>query len=229
MSQVLVGEVEAPVSEGFDYKPVPVLAPIALALGLASGFALLAEIGIGICIAGIVVGWLALRTVRKADGAYGGLRIAAIGLTASVFFLISGLATHIYAYATEVPEGHYRVNFSRDISDKKFVTIDGKRKLHEDVERYNGQKIFIKGFMYNTKKSNGLSDFILLKDNGQCCFGGDPKPYDMMHVKLQDGLTVNRIDGLVSVAGVLKCRPQATEGAVYVVEATLVEPARTSH
>ncbi len=238
MSQAIAAEADRQISDSFDYKPVPVMAPIALVLGLASAFALLAEIGLAVCLAGIIVSILAIMSVRRGGGAYGGSGIATIGLAASAFFLVAGSATHIYAYATEVPDGYYRVNFSRDISDKQFVFVDGKRQLHKDVAPYDGQKIFIKGYMWNTNKVTGISDFILLKDNGQCCFGGDPKPYDMMHVKLKNGMTVGKIEGLVSVAGVLKCQPNAKEGAVYFLEVDKkakdrendhCQPARTSH
>ncbi|GAB4136550.1 MAG: DUF4190 domain-containing protein [Planctomycetaceae bacterium] len=215
----------------FDYKPVPVFVPVTVFLGVSSAIALLAEFGLAICLVGIVTGIMALRKIRNSNGEYGGARLAKLGLTACVFFLIAGTTTHIYAYVTEVPEGHYRVNFPKDISEKQFRIVNGQRTLHPDVARYENQKIFIKGYMYNTRKQTGLADFILLKDNGKCCFGGNPKPYDMMHVKMQNGLTVDKLDGLVAVAGVLRCYPSVKdgEGAVYVIEATQAGRARTAH
>jgi hypothetical protein len=216
------------VPPGFDFKPVPVLVPVTLFLGIASSFALLAEIGVVICVVGVAVGTLTLWKLRRSGGEFGGHRLATTGLVASAFFFFAGIATHVYAYATEVPEGHYRVNFSKDISDKQFETVNGQRQLHPAVAPLEGQKIYIKGYMWNTKIQTGLVEFILLKDNGKCCFGGNPKPYDMMHIILKDGLTIDKMDGLVSVAGTLKC--DVTSGhAVYVVEATQAGRARTTH
>lgn len=232
MSQVMAperpGEIDD-ISDAFDYKPVPILAPVALFFGITSLLSLLTVIGLVVCVVGIVIGGLALWSIKRGDGAYRGHAIAMTGLALSAFFLVAGSASHIYAYNTEVPDGHYRVNFSRDISDKQFVNTNGRQNLHPDVAPYEGQLIFIKGYMYNTRTTKGLSGFTLLKDNGKCCFGGNPKSYDMMEIRLQDGLTVDKIDGLVSVAGRLVCKPISVEGAVvYIVEATQCERARTS-
>jgi hypothetical protein len=212
----------------FDYKPVPAYAPVAGIIGIISATALYAEIMVLMALAGLFVGGFALCRIRNANGTLGGKTWARVGLISSAFFFVTGVATHAYAYATEVPEGHIRVNFSRDISAKQFVYVNGVRELHADVAPLDGQKVFIKGFMWNTQKQTGLEDFVFLKDNGACCFGGAPKPYDMMIVKMQNGKTVDKIDGLVSVAGTLKCYPQSSS-AVYILEATYVARARTSH
>ena len=212
----------------FDYKPVPAIAPVAAVIGLLSSMALYAEIVVLLAFAGIIVGGIAVWKIRKAKGTLGGKTWARIGLAASAFFFVTGIASHTYAYMTEVPEGHIRVDFTHDISRKQFKYVHGVRELHPDVEPLDGKKIFIKGFMWYTKKQTGLTDFVLLKDNGKCCFGGAPKPYDMMVVKMQNGKTVDKLDGLVSVAGTLKCYPQSPD-AVYILEATYVAHARTSH
>ena len=213
---------------GFDYKPVPAYAPVAGVIAILSATALFAEIMVLLAFAGIFVGGFAVYRIRKANGALGGKTWARLGLYGSLVCFVAGIATHAYAYATEIPAGHIRVNFPHDISNKQFVYVNGVRELHPDVALLDGQKIFIKGFMYNTQKQTGLDNFVLLKDNGKCCFGGAPKPFDMMVVKLQNGKTVDKIDGLISVAGTLKCYPQSP-GAVYLLEATYVARARTSH
>jgi len=212
----------------FDYKPVPPYAPVAGVIAIVSSTALFAEIVVLLALAGIFVGGFAMWRIRKSNGTLGGKTWARVGLFGSAFFFVASVATHAYAYATEVPEGHIRVNFSREISAKQFEYINGVRELHPAVAPLDGQKIFIKGFMWNTQKQTGLEDFVLLKDNGKCCFGGAPKPYDMMVVKMKNSKTVDKIEGLVSVAGTLKCYPQSSD-AVYIVEATYVARARTSH
>ncbi len=83
--------------------------------------------------------------------------------------------------------------------------------------------------MWQTQRMEGLTEFVFLKDNGECCFGGDPKPFDMMVVKMADDQTTNAYTGMVAVAGVLHANVHAAEGEpVYTVDATLVEEARTS-
>jgi len=241
MSQATVpNQVESPAPEvspvvsppvepqSFDYRPVSMFAVISAFFGLISIAALISEIAVLLCLFGMIFGGLGLWKIRRAEGAVSGRMWAMIGLFASVIFFVAGVTRHVYAYVTEVPEGYTRVHFSRDISRKQFVINNGVRELHPDVKPLDGEKIFIKGFMYNTQKQKGLEDFVLLKDNGKCCFGGNPKPYDMMVVKMPKGTTVDKMDGLVSVAGTLKCYPQS-ENAVYVLNATYVERARTPH
>jgi len=212
----------------FEYKPVPIYAPVAAVIGVISAGALLFEFFVLIAFFGIFIGAFAMWRIRQSNGTLGGAVWARIGLFASVICFFGGITAHAYAYATELPEGHIRVNFSRDISARQFVISNGVRELHPAVAPLKNQKIFIKGYMYNTQKQTGLEDFVLLKDNGQCCFGGAPKLYDMMVVKMPPGKTVDKIDGLVSVAGTLKCYPHSTD-AVYVIDASYVARARTSH
>jgi hypothetical protein len=102
-------------------------------------------------------------------------------------------------------------------------------EIHPDVKPLDGQKVFIKGWMWNTQSSRGLDHFVLLKDNGKCCMGGDPAPYDMMEVRLRDGATASYTEGLIAVAGVLRMDPQgpARGEPVYVLEADQVSRAKT--
>ena len=70
-----------------------------------------------------------------------------------------------------------------------------------------GQKIFIKGYMYPTQDTRGLKTFLLVKDNAQCCFGGNPKINDMILVTMQNGKGVDYHQGLLmSVGGVFHCQ-----------------------
>lgn len=215
----------------FSYRPVPVIAPVAFILGVSSLLALISEFAVLIAFFGIAFGAVATWKIRKSNGAYGGKIWATVGLFASVIFFFGGIGTHVYAYMTEVPEGYQRVSFVRDISAKEFVYEQGVRKLHPDVAPLDGQKIFIKGWMWGTQKNTGLTDFVLLKDNGQCCFGGNPKPFDMMHVIMEGGKTTDKFDGMVSIAGVLSCDPDGKkkQDAVYILKASYVAPSRTSH
>jgi hypothetical protein len=83
--------------------------------------------------------------------------------------------------------------------------------------------------MWNRGKENGLTSFVLLKDNGKCCFGGDPAKWDMILVIMEPGETVDYIPGLVSVGGTLRANPNAgLAAAVYTIEGTHFERARTS-
>ncbi|APZ95407.1 hypothetical protein [Fuerstiella marisgermanici] len=214
----------------FDYVPVSPWGPVAIVLGIASltGFTN-SVFGLVIAAMGVVIGISAVFRVRAAAGAAKGTWMAVVGTLASVLCLTFGSMKLVNAYETECPPGFKRVNFPNEISAHEFVYYGGLRRLHPKVAPLIGEKVFLKGFMWQTQRSEGLTEFVFLKDNGECCFGGDPKPYDMMVVKMVDGQTTDAYTGMVAVAGVLNANVRAAEGEpVYTVDATMVEEARTS-
>lgn len=218
--------------EQFDYTPMSPLAPISFLLALVGLTAFLGFYGNFVALAAAILAVLALRRIRASEGAMGGLKLAKSALVISVVSFIGGTTMFSVAYATECPEGYERVNFPRQIAEKMFTyTPEGQRTIHEEVQPFLETPIFLKGYVYQTRATTGRRDFILLKDSGQCCFGGDPAPYDMIHIRLaEDHETVEFPTlSMVSVAGILTADPSAPEGAaVYTMEAHQCERARTS-
>ena len=207
----------------FAYRPVPAMAPISLFLAFCSlaGFVAVPCLAIGIV--GLITGGLAIWQIRRSNGELSGKLIAVLGIFFS--FAISSSATgyHIYDYVTELPEGYTRVSFS-EMSKQTPVLSDGILKPAPEVAALDGKPIYIKGFMYPTKQLTGLSEFVLVKDTGQCCFGGNPKLTDMVVVRFSDGMTVNhREQQLVGVGGIFRAGTRAESGvltAIYVIEGT---------
>jgi hypothetical protein len=78
--------------------------------------------------------------------------------------------------------------------------------------------------MYPTRQKTGITEFVLVKDTGQCCFGGNPKLTDMIVIKFRDGKTVNhREQTLVSVAGYFHAETVTRSGeltAIYSLDGT---------
>ena len=176
----------------------------------------------------IVVGIAAFFRIRAEKGAFKGSGLALGGAILSVLCLSLGTAKMVHAYNTEVPEGYERVNFPKDISAKQFVYYGGIRRLHPDVAPLIGKKVYLKGFMWETKKYTGITDFMFLKDNGDCCFGGKAQPYDMMQVYLGDGKSTDASTSMVAVAGILKANVNAGEDEpVYTIDAEIVKDAPT--
>ena len=46
--------------------------------------------------------------------------------------------------------------------------------------------MFIKGYVYPGQRQYGITQFLLVRDQGSCCFGGNPKVTDRILVKLSD-------------------------------------------
>ena len=212
----------------FDYRPVPALAAASLFMGIASFVALVGFYGLFLAVLGVLLSTAAIVQVRRAEGKLSGDKLAMIGLALSATFLFTGCYFLYNDYVSELPPGYERVNFPREIAAKQFVNKDGRLALHPDVERFRDRKVYVKGYMWQSRQPTGLTSFVLLKDNGECCFGGDPAPYDMMEVRMQGDKTVNDTPGLIGVAGVLRANLNAGPGeAVYVLEAEHVARART--
>ncbi|MCC7420024.1 MAG: DUF4190 domain-containing protein [Planctomycetaceae bacterium] len=221
---------DEPVGE-FSYRPVPVIAPVSVFLGLCGIIGLFNMVGLGIGLAGLVLGTMATLRIRGSNGEYSGQWLAMTGAVVSLVFLASGSALHAYTIATEVPDGFQRINFTRDISKKGFVDEDGETTIHPDVRVLDGQPIFLKGYMYPERQTNGLTEFVLVKDNLQCCFGGQPQLTDMMTVTMDKGMTVDFTTEQVSVAGIFRARAPQQSGAlqtVYKIEASYFTPSKTS-
>ncbi len=237
MSQVLDGSnhsLQSPADfrDEFSYKPVPPTAVVGLALALFSFIALFGIIGLGIAVTGIVVSLVSLWNIKRSAGELGGKMVATLGVALSTFFLVSGVAYQSYVYANEVPEGYHRLNFSSDISAKGFVTKDGVQAVNPDVLELDKKNVFLKGYMYPTRDTEDLKSFILVKDNGQCCFGGQPDVKDMILVEMQGNKSADFYSGLVSVAGEFLAEAPTAAGElrpVYQLKGDHFEQARTAY
>jgi hypothetical protein len=214
---------EASPADDFSYRPVPPLAPISLFLGICSlaGFAGIPCLAIGFV--GGVIGMIALWQIRRATGELGGTVVAALGVVLSSGLFVAASGYHAYSYVTELPEGHQRVNFT-ELSKHEPIFSEGKLHVDPEVAALDGQPIYIKGYMYPTRQQTGISEFVMVKDTGQCCFGGQPKLTDMIVVKFEDGLTVDhREQQLVGVGGIFRVRAGVQSGvltAIYTLEGT---------
>jgi len=240
MSQSIFSQAtENPQSAGFDpavntefnYRPVPVLAPVSFFLGLLSALGFLGILVVPIGLVGVVVSLVCILRLRKFQGEYGGMWLAVSGLLMSFVCFTTSAGLWAYGYRTEVPEGFRRLNFMSDLSSKGFIVDKGKQDFNPDVKVLDGKKAFIKGYMYPTKQMQGITTFLLVKDNAQCCFGGNPAMQDMILVNLEPGKSVNFRQGiLMSVGGTFHCQPTrgpAGLSPVYTIDGNLVESART--
>lgn len=211
-------------ADEFAYRPVPPLAPISLFLGFCalSGFVGVPCLAVGGV--GVLLGTVALWQIRRAGGDLGGKGVALSGICLSAVMLVAGSGYHAYAYVTELPEGYQRVSFSELSKHEPKFSSDGHIEIAPEIAQLDGKPIFIKGYMYPSRQRADIAEFVLVKDTGQCCFGGQPKLTDMIIVKFSEGMTVNyREQQLVGVGGIFRPNTVArAEGltAIYVLEGT---------
>jgi len=214
----------APSADDFDYHPVAILAPTSILVGICAATGLMFPAGVLIGVAGILLASVALWQIRVSQGELSGRWMAFIGLAVSSLLTLAGGGYHGYVYATEVPEGYERMSFSW-LSKQGMVVEEGQNpRPTDDVAQFDGKKIYIKGYMYPVRQEHGLTEFVLCKDNGDCCFGGQPKLTDMITVKMNSGLSVDLLQNqLVGVGGVFHANTVTQSGeltSVYMIEGT---------
>jgi len=123
-------------------------------------------------------------------------------------------------FKPEGDEGALRVSYD-DLDLLKVlnmdpVTPDAATLMPAWLKNLDGQRIRIRGFMYPTFTQTGVRAFGLARDNQICCFGRNPKIYDVFDVVLRKGMTTNYIPNRpFDVVGVFHIRPEADEGKIY--------------
>lgn len=144
-----------------------------------TAFLILPIMGVGFGMAGIV-------NVRAYPLELIGKKAAMIGVILSVVCFTWATATHAYIYYTEVPEGYQRISYY-DLKPDKLTQLP----YSEDAELFDGKKVFIRGYVRPSDKQRDLSNFILVGDFGDCCFGGNPKMTDVIAVSIKTDETVD--------------------------------------
>ncbi|HEY0983771.1 DUF3299 domain-containing protein [Schlesneria sp.] len=219
------------VDDTFQYQPMPPLVPISMAFVCLSLLAGLSDLLLIIPMVGIVLSFIGYYQISRSRGELSGGVLALSSLVLMLLIFIAFASLHLHSYATEVPVGYSRVNFNQDISQKGFPTENGQPGIHPDVAKLADQPIYLKGYMFPFRETKGLKSFVLCKDSGDCCFGGQPKPTDMILINMMDGQTVDYHEKqLVGVAGTLKIEPTYDESGlnpVYQLDCQHFAPAKT--
>jgi hypothetical protein len=179
-----VSTVSSSAADLHPYRAVSRSAVLSLVLGVVSLLSYIFASLLVLPAVGLILGIMAYRTVRRYPDEYTGGRMALAGAALCGLVLVGATATHAYVYATEVPDGYIRVGFWDLQPDLDHPELPIPPKAIELA----GKPIFIKGYMHPGVASMGkVNHFIIVPDMGTCCFGGQPKPTDMIEVKVPPG------------------------------------------
>lgn len=178
---------------------------VATAASFASVFPL-----VGLPIVALGVSLWGLNGVRAAREYYTGAKLAAAGILLAGASLVGGLGYGGYVYATEVPDGYARTSFlAMKPSDED---LRSNQPVPPDVAALRGKRVFIKGYMRpdSTKSRVNIKDFLLVRDNNQCCFGDLSQVafFDQIQVELASGLTTDLSPRVYRVGGEIDWRPR---------------------
>jgi hypothetical protein len=197
-----------------SYRAVCTPAVASLVVAAFSFFALLDWV-LGIIPAvAIALGLVALRRIQKAPLELTGERLALGGIMLASLFLAGGWMRLGWIAATEVPPGYQRVSFD-DLQPSANAAADA---IPSSARQLDGQRVFLRGYAYPGREQSGIKKFVLVRDNGQCCFGGNPKLTDMVEVTLENGLAMDYTTNMRRVAGTFHVAPTTgIDGLPHVV------------
>ncbi len=177
-------------------------------------------------LAGMFCGLRALAAIRRTPTELAGYRLGVLGLCLSAAFLVLGGSTATYIYATEVPDGYTRISYAMLRPDDRELARG--QAVPDDIRSLDGKAVFLKGYMRPSAQVYGLDEFLLVRDNNECCFGAMDKVkyFDRVQVQLTDGVRADYRRGVVRVAGVLRVTashaPRGPGYAVFSIEANYV-------
>jgi hypothetical protein len=157
----------------------------------------------------ICCAWARSR-IRREPERYSGQSMATIGLVLSLLLLVGGVSYGGYVYATEVPDGYSRISFGTMKPDE--LQERGGLIVPPEVSSLEGKNVFIKGYIRpdSVPVMHGIDQFLLVRDNNQCCFGDMTKIkyYDQVLVKMTGDHRLDFSRGVFCIGGKLHIEPQ---------------------
>jgi hypothetical protein len=216
---------DAQMDEVAPYRSLSRSAVISVVLAVLSLLTLIFPGLLVLPIVGAVLGLTALSAIRRYPNEYSGRGLAIVGTVLCSLVFVTSASWHAYEYYTEVPEGYERISFA------DLQPVKGRPEpIPPKAIDLQGEKVFLKGYMHPGVASSGkVNHFILVPDMGTCCFGGQPKPTDMIEVVVKDdAYRVRYAPRRIKLSGTFVVTPQPTSslglnGVWYHLEAETVQ------
>lgn len=205
--------------DGFEdvaaYRTLNRLAVWSLILGVLALGAFLFPLLLVLPAVGAVMGIVGARSIKRYPEEFSGLGLARAGTAMCVVILIGATVLHATIYALEVPEGYQRISFYELQPDEDHPDLP----IPPAAKALDGQKVFIKGYVYPDGQQSNIQKFVLVPDRGTCCFGGQPKLTDMVEVTIRTSDRIRYSYQMRKLAGVLhvdeRLKPVNGLGGVY--------------
>ncbi len=166
----------------------------------------------------LVLGVVALRDIAARPDELAGRPLSLGALVVAAVAFVGGLVYLSCAYAAELPEGFERLSYAA------IQPLDGDppTAVPDTARALDGRNVLLKGYMYPGKQQQGITQFLLVRDQGDCCFGGNPKITDRVLVQLRDPKGISFSPRLTKIAGRFAVRPAGTTaldgGVLYHLE-----------
>jgi hypothetical protein len=94
-----------------------------------------------------------------------------------------------------------------------------REMLTDEIKALDGQPIRIRGFILPTPQKRGIKQFVLVRDNQECCFGPGAALFDCILVEMKEGDTAEYTIRPVAVTGTFNIQefkgPDGQHLAIY--------------
>lgn len=199
-----------------DYRSLSGAAIAALCVAVISPVAFLSWSLVAVPVMGLVLAGVALRDVRERSEVVTGRGFALSALAVASVVLVASIAYQTVTYVNELPEGFERIHYGM----LQPLPGDPPTAIPETATEVNGKNVLLKGYMYPGSRQQGITEFILCRDQGDCCFGGDPKLTDRVLVRIADSKNaVAYTQRLLKIAGRFRVQlagaPELGGGVIY--------------
>jgi hypothetical protein len=188
------------------YRAISGTAIAAAAVALLSPLVVLGWSFAAVPVVGLVLAVAALGDIARRPAAVTGRGLALVALAGSGISLVGGLAYLAAVYTAELPEGFARLNYAM----LQPLPGDPATAVPDSALEMNGREVLLKGYMYPGSRQRGIAEFLLCRDQGDCCFGGTPKITDRVLVRLADPKGIDFTQRLVKIAGRFRVEPAGT-------------------
>lgn len=123
---------------------------------------------------------------------------------------------------TKVLEAAGDREFDKTFDDLRFEIGVGdpfdRKMLPASIEAMDGELIRIRGFILPTWQKRGIRQFVLVRDNQECCFGPGAALFDCILVDMNEGETAEYTIRPVAVTGTFAIQEVVVDGkhlAIY--------------
>jgi hypothetical protein len=196
--------VRGPAGEtGDEYRALSGVAIAAATLALLSPLAFVDWWLAVVPVLGMVLGSVAVRDIARRPTALTGRPLAIAAMLFSAVALAGGLWRLSLVYAAELPAGFTRLSYA----ELQPLPGDPPTAVPDTARAADGRHVLLKGYMYPGKQTQGIRQFLLVRDQGDCCFGGNPKITDRVLVQLAETAGLDFTPRLVKIAGRFHVRP----------------------
>ncbi len=198
--------------EGFEqYRALSSAAVVAFALGVLSFLAMADYWLVAVPIVGVI--WAIVIAAAKSAAArrnWTGSWLAWVGLALSLVMLPIGPAYQYHAEAIRIPPGYQPITYDALQPDPNVIG----QMIPNSALALNSKKVYMHGFVYAGSDTTGIERFVLCRDAGTCCFGGNPKITDRIVVKLANPGGMIFTKQPVAVAGTFRVSPAQAPGGI---------------